>query len=102
MSQPPRTTDEKLHDIQKKAFHYFECEANPANGLIRDKTAPDDKWSLDWPASIAAVGFALTCYPVAVTRDFLSREAAAQRTLVTLRFFARSAQGTGAEATGYR
>lgn len=102
MSNPPRSTDEKLQDIQKKAFHYFECEVNPANGLIRDKTAPDDKWSPDWPASIAAVGFALACYPVAVTRDFKSREAAAQRTLCTLRFFAESPQGPEADATGYR
>ena len=102
MSNPPRSSDQKLQDIQKKAFHYFEREANPANGLIRDKTAPDDKWSLDWPSSIAATGFALACYPVAVTRDFLSREAAVQRTLATLRFFARSAQGTEPDATGYR
>ena len=102
MSNPPTGTNEKLQDIQKKAFHYFECEANPANGLIRDKTAPDDKWSLDWPSSIAAVGFALASYPVAVTRDFLSREAAVQRALATLRFFAQSAQGSEPDATGYR
>ncbi|MEO8999206.1 MAG: hypothetical protein ABI227_11370, partial [Rhodanobacter sp.] len=102
MSNPPRSSDQKLQDIQKRAFHYFECEANPANGLIRDKTAPDDKSPLDWPSSIAATGFALACYPVAVTRDFLSREAAVQRTLATLRFFAGSAQGTEPDATGYR
>ena len=102
MSNPPRSTDQKLQDIQKKAFHYFECEANPANGLIRDKAAPDDKWSLGWPSSIAAVGFALACYPVAVTREFLSREAAVQRTLATLRFFSRSAHGPEPDATGYR
>ena len=102
MSSPRGRIDEKLQDIQKKAFHYFECEANPANGLIRDKTAPDDKWSPGWPASIAAVGFALACYPVAVTRAFLSRTAAVQRTLVTLRFFARSAHGPEPDAAGYR
>lgn len=102
MSNSPTSTDERLQDIQKKAFHYFEREANPTNGLIRDKTAPEDKWSPDWPASIAAVGFALACYPVAVTRDFLSREAAVQRTLVTLRFFAQSAHGPEPDATGYR
>lgn len=102
MSNPPESTDRKLRDIQKKAFHYFECEANPANGLIRDKTATDDRWSQDWPSSIAATGFALACYPVAVTRGFLSREAAVQRTLATLRFFAGSAQGPEPDATGYR
>ena len=102
MSTLPGSTDEKLQDIQKKAFYYFDCEANPANGLIRDKTAPDDKWSQDWPASIAAVGFALASYPVAVTRGFVSREAAAQRTLVTLRFFDRSVQSSATDATGFR
>lgn len=102
MSDSPGSTDQKLQDIQRKAFRYFECETNPANGLIRDKTAPDDRWSLDWPASIAAVGFALASYPVAVTRDFLSREAAVQRTLTTLRFFSRSVQGPEPNATGYR
>jgi hypothetical protein len=99
---PKRGVDDRLEDIQKKAFHYFECEANTVNGLIRDKTAPDDKWSPDWPSSIAAVGFALACYPVAVSRGFLSREAAVERTLATLRFFARSEQGPQADATGYR
>ena len=102
MSIAPTSTDERLQDIQKKAFHYFEREANPANGLIRDKAAPDDKGSPDWPASIAAVGFALACYPVAVTRGFVSREAAVERTLTTLRFFAQSAHGPEPDATGYR
>ena len=102
MSNPPGSADEKLQDIQKKAFRYFEREANPVNGLICDKTAPDDKWSRDWPSSIAAVGFALASYPVAVTRDLLSREAAAQRTLATLRFFAQSPHGPEPDATGYR
>jgi hypothetical protein len=97
-----KSVDGTLDDIQRKAFHYFECEVNPVNGLIRDKTAPDDKYSQDWPSSIAAVGFALASYPVAVKRGFVSREAAVQRTLVTLRFFAMSAHGPQTDATGYR
>ncbi len=99
---PKRSVDDTLEDIQKKAFSYFEFEANPVNGLIRDKTAPVDKGSMDWPSSIAATGFALACYPVAVSRGFMTREAAVQRTLATLRFFARSVQGTEPDATGYR
>jgi hypothetical protein len=39
-------------------------EANPANGLILDKTAAN------WPASIAATGLALAAYPVGVERGF--------------------------------
>ncbi len=102
MSSSNQSSDERLQDIQKKAFRYFECEVNASNGLIRDKTAPDHKSSRNWPASIAAVGFALACYPVAVTRGLLSREAALQRTLATLRFFDGSTQGTEPDATGYR
>ena len=38
-------------------------------------------------ASIAAVGFALTAYPVGVARGWITREQARDRTLSTLRFF---------------
>jgi hypothetical protein len=102
MSDSASSNDEQLQDIQKKAFHYFECETSPDNGLVRDKAAPDDKRPLDWPSSIAATGFALSCYPVAVVRGFQTRKAAVQRTLTTLRFFASSPQGIAPDATGYR
>ena len=71
-------------------------ETNPANGLVVDKTASD------WPSSIAATGLGLACYPVAVERGFISRAAAVERTLTTLRFFWNSPQGTEPDATGYR
>ena len=44
------------------------------------------------PSSIAVVGFALSSYIVGVERGWLSRRAAAERTLVTLRFFLHSEQ----------
>ena len=49
-------------------------------------------------ASIAAVGFALTAYPIGVERGYVTRAAARQRVLTTLRFFADAPQG--AEPTG--
>ena len=55
----------QLRHLQERAFAYFKHETNPANGLVIDKTAPD------WPASIAATGFALAAYPVAVKRGFM-------------------------------
>jgi hypothetical protein len=82
--------------LQREAFDYFLYEANPLNGLIADKTRAD------WPASIAAVGFALTSYPVGVERGFMTRANAAQRTLATLRFFHDSVQSRDADATGYK
>ncbi len=84
-----------LDAIQRGAFEYFLRETNPANGLVRDKTAAH------WPASIAAVGLALTVYPVGVERGFVTREAAAERTLATLRFFWNSKQGPDPDATGH-
>ncbi|MER9272852.1 glucoamylase family protein [Mesorhizobium sp. M0643] len=82
--------------LQRETFDYFIHEANPANGLILDKT------EADWPASIAATGLALACYPVGVERGFMTRSAAAERTLATLRFFWNSPQGPEPDATGYR
>ena len=85
-----------LEVLQREAFGYFLHETNPANGLVRDKTCEG------WPASIAAVGLALTAYPVGVERAFLTREEAVKRTLTTLRFFAHSPQGPEPNATGYK
>ncbi len=45
-------------------------EANPVNEWVIDKTATN------WPASIAATGFALAPYPIAVERGFMLRAAA--------------------------
>jgi hypothetical protein len=92
----PLESGTQLRHLQNKAFAYFQCETNLQNGLVADKTAPD------WPASIAATGLALSCYPVAVERGLLSRDAAIKRTLATLRFFRDSPQGTEPDATGYR
>ncbi len=90
------TTDAELETLQRESFHYFLYEANPNNGLILDKTAEN------WPASIAATGVALASYPIAVERNFMSREDAIERTLRTLRFFWNSPQGPESDATGYK
>ena len=82
--------------LQRESFGYFAHETNPANGLVIDKTAPD------WPASIAATGFALAAYPVRIERGFMSRASAVTLTLVTLRFFWNSPHGPEPDATGYQ
>ncbi len=90
------TIEAELEILQRESFSYFVHETNPANGLVLDKTAPD------WPASIAATGFALAAYPVGVERGFMSRAAAVERTLTTLRFFRNSPHGPEPDATGYQ
>ena len=85
-----------LDALQRESFDYFVHEANPLNGLIADKTQAGS------PASIAAVGFALSSYPVGVERGFMRRADAITRTLATLRFFHTSIQSAAPDATGYK
>jgi len=88
--------DQLLSALQADAFNYFVHEVNPDNGLVVDCTKPG------WPSSIAAVGMALSAYPVGVERGFITREEAIQRTLRKLHFFADSEQSTSPNATGYK
>lgn len=88
--------DDVLHDLQRKAFHYFERHVNPANGLVLDSTRPTQ------PASIAAVGFALSCYPVAVERGWLLRRDALAYSLAAARFFDGADQNGKPDGVGYK
>ena len=80
-------TDAFLDDVQRRTFRFFWDTTNPRNGMARDRyPAPSF-------ASMAAVGYALTAYPIGVERGFVARAAAAERVLATLRFLASAAQG---------
>jgi hypothetical protein len=92
----PKNSSEVLEALQRATFSYFIHESNPLNGLVVDKTQSGA------PASIAAVGLALSSYPVGVERGFIGREDAIRRTLTTLRFFRHSVQSTDPDATGYK
>ena len=85
-----------LEELQRDTFNYFVHEVNSDNGLVIDKTQPGA------PASIAAVGLALSAYPVGVERGFITREKAIQKTLATLRFFHNSVQSKDPDASGYK
>jgi hypothetical protein len=63
MSSQELNVDAELENLQRESFNDFLHETNPANGLVIDKTAAD------WPASIAATGFALTAYPAVSSAD---------------------------------
>jgi hypothetical protein len=92
----PNASPEVMEALQRDTFNYFVHEANPANGLVIDKTKPGT------PASIAAVGLALSSYPVGVERGFMTRADAIRRIIATLRFFHNSVQSTDPDATGYK
>ena len=85
-----------LRRLQRRSFDYFAHESNRTNGLVLDKTAEN------WPASIAAIGMALTSYPVGVHRRFIDRDEGIERTLITLRFLATSEQSDSPDASGYK
>jgi len=96
MNQPAGQKEKLLSDLQSDAFKYFVHEVNPVNGLVRDCTKDG------WPSSIAAVGMALSAYPVGVEHGFIDRAEAIVRTLRKLRFFSASEQSTDPTASGYK
>ena len=97
MTEPTAQSDEALLDrFQRAGFEYFLEQFNPANGLVADTSRAGA------PASIAVVGFALSCYPVGMERGWMARADAVARTLITLRFFWNGQQGEQPDATGYK
>lgn len=83
------TTDALLDTIQHGAFNFFWNEANPANGLIKDRSAQGA------PCSIASVGFGLSSICIGVDHGWVSRVAARDRVLTALNTLWTSPQGDG-------
>lgn len=90
-SDPPQV-EAFLDTLQERTFDYFWKLTNPQNGLT------PDRWPTPSFSSIAAVGFALTAYPVGIERGYITRAQAAERVVATLAFFWNAPQGP--EATG--
>jgi hypothetical protein len=90
------TDDALIGCLQRGAFNYFSRYTNAENGLVADTSRVGS------PCSIAVVGFALSCYPVAVERGWMSRSDAALQVLKTLRFFWNSSQSEEPDATGFK
>jgi hypothetical protein len=88
--------DALLDRLQRGAFAFMNEYHNPQNGLVADTSRAGS------PSSIAVVGFALSCYPVAVERGWMSRIAAATQALKTLRFFRNSPQSDRPDASGFK
>ena len=83
--------DALLDEIQEASFRFFEREVSLHNGLVRDSALNKEQGGSDAPASIAGTGFALTAYPVAVERGWMSRAKAYALTVRTLEFFLEKA-----------
>ena len=98
--QPAQITPRQtafLDTLEHRTFNWFWEKTNPANGLT------PDRWPTKSFSSVAAVGFALTAYPIGIERGYVTRPQAADRVLTTLRFMYRAPQGPQATGvTGYK
>lgn len=84
-------------DLSRRTFDYF-WKTTPARTCL----APD-RWPSDPFSSVAATGFAITAYAIGAERGYVSREAAAERTLACVRFYHDAPQGPAASGmTGYK
>lgn len=105
-SSPDRPTDPGgippeagafLDTLDQRTFAFFWERSDPATGLT------PDRWPTPSFSSVAAIGFALTAYPVGIERQYISRAEGAGRTLATLRFLWAAPQGPGATGVaGYQ
>jgi len=76
-----------LERIEKAHFNYFVEQSNPVTGLTKDRSRESSA------ASIAAIGFSLTAYGVAVEKGWVKRDAAARYTEKVLSTLWQGKQG---------
>jgi hypothetical protein len=97
MNPPPPAIDPEIHELQRRTFDWFVHVTPRETGLT------PDRWPTKSFCSVAAVGFALTCWPIGVERGWMTRAEARERTLNTVRFFHDAPQGPEATGvTGYK
>lgn len=80
-----------LEDLSHRAFLYFQEHSNPTTGLVLDRARADGRaHDATHPsfqiASSAATGFGLTALCTGAERGWITRDAARERTRMTLRF----------------
>jgi hypothetical protein len=84
-----------LDDISRRSFHYFWEQASPRTGLVYDRAISlgpaEESPQRGRVASIAATGFGLAAVCIAQDHRWIGREAARERVVATLRFFAHEA-----------
>src|ERR1017187_6850755 len=89
--------NEFLDYVQQANFDYFWYAANPANGLVPDRSATGSA------CSIAAVGFGLTAIGIGIDHGWISRTQGVARVLTTLNTFLSGPQGPGTSGViGYK
>ncbi len=85
----PVISDNALLDtVQKRTFRYFWDYGHPVSGLARDKTNTTDLED----CSIGGTGFGILCIPVAVSRNFITRQQGLARLQKIVNFLKTKAQ----------
>jgi len=93
----PDPNDPFLVDLEQRSFEYFWRTTDAKTGLTPDRS-PSPSFS-----SIAAIGFALTAYPIGASEGYVSRAQAAARTIETLKYLYNAPEGPGERGTvGYK
>lgn len=86
-----------LDSLSRRTFDFFWERSDPRTGLS------PDRWPTESFSSVAAIGFALTAYPIGAERGWITRDAARERVMNTLSFLWRAPQGDApAGNTGHR
>jgi hypothetical protein len=86
--------DPFLDTLQSRTIRFFLDATDGKSGLT------PDRYPSSSPSSIAAVGFALTSYPIAAEHGITSRAEAAERARTTLRTLVSLPQGEQRSGTG--
>lgn len=81
------STPALIDSLQHTAFDYFWNEANPANGLVKDRSTSGS------PSSIAATGFGLSAICIGIDHGWVTHEAGRDRVLTTMETFWNGPQG---------
>jgi hypothetical protein len=83
--------DRFLDDLSRRTFAFFWEQADPATGIIRDRSRTDGapaNETAKYIGSIAAVGFGLSGLCIAAERGWQPRTVVVDRARTTLRWFA--------------
>lgn len=75
-----------LDELERRAVLFFAEQSDPVTGLTLDRAAADGNTTHEHPASIAAMGFALTGWCIADARGWLPPGEALMRARTALRF----------------
>ena len=106
LSDEPLSDEQLLELVQRQTFRYFYDFGHPDCGLARERSAPAKRGTtghrdLEHIVTTGGTGFGLMAFPIAVDREWISREDAVERLLTIVRFLERAPRFHGMWAHWY-